>query len=242
MSAFQGETSSPPTTLHPHWRGTIDALCSATRESLLVAPLFIVDHEPYRRRSQERQATTRSREVGTKLARIFGGSYYLETRGHNFKSASEEHVDGVVDPYLQVHTTYFADRDLQTASVHGATRFIMRRYALPEGLTIGDFIPPKPYQLLRTEYANSMPIQHAKPPYIDISFAKKMSVAGHQLPPAHAVYAFDVPIGSTAVFLNGFGQGNEVLSHETMSVSPNGSPATFQRIASLGRVVVPGGV
>ncbi len=242
MSTPKGEINLQPRAPHPYWRGSVDDLRSASEESLLVAPLFVVDHEPYRRHFHERQATARTKEVGLSVARIFGGTYRLETRGHNFKSANSEHIDGVVDPYLQIHTTYFADRDLQIAPIQGATRFIMRRYLLPNGLLVGDVIPKKPSHSLEREYVDSKRIQHVEQPYVDTSFANMMKTVGHQLPAAKTVFVIDVPIGSTAVFLNGFGYGNEILSHETKSVRADGSLATFQRVASLGRVVVPGGV
>lgn len=225
------------------WRGTLDDLRETAQSEFLRVPVFYVDHGTYGKWFLERQGVLRTKAVGEHLAKFLRGNYFPESRGHNFHSGSQEHIDGYVPYFLQLHTARYLRGDSQPAERKDATRFIINRYRLPDGKTVRSFIPETPGQKLAQEYNNSVPITtFLRPNVIDASFGRAMNAAGYSLPKSSGVLTVDVPIGCTAVFLNGFGDGNEIYSHQAMSVGGDGKVKSFQRVVSLGRVVVPGGV
>ncbi len=219
-----------------HWRGSIADLSRATPEDLFEAPLFVVEHDPLPNKWVSRACKHRTSTVGKQVAKIFSGAYKHEGDLPVFSGVAE-HFDGVHIPrYAQINTTYPHNAQDKTGK-GGATQFTLRRRSFSP-FTLTDYYPEPIRSLEEDEkYANSCLIfsrysDRLKPSLDEIAKSEDLP-----LPSTAREWTITIPIGATAVFLNGSGLETDFFTHQTRSWHAESRETNFLRIAELGRVV-----
>jgi hypothetical protein len=211
----------------------------------LTTPVTVVQFGAFTTRrtaTHQVEAFARIREVGMRLAHIFGGSFVPEHSEHAIGFGTPEHVDGVVPHYWQLNVAWLQEKkNREEFTDRVSTELTLRKRVLPEGRVVPEVFPPLPEHGLRQQYMNSIPIFPK-----ESNMQDRTSVAGRLYPLALAKteeVTCLVPLGDVAIFANGMGSGQSFWTHQTRTILRQLEGAQlptsiYGRNISMGRVVV----
>lgn len=220
-----------------HWRGSISDLSRATPEELFTAPLFVVEHGDLPDHFTALTAKNRTASVGKQVAKLFAGVSSVEGALDVYNGGVPEHFDGVhVQRYAQVNTCHRTNKNDLTGE-GGATRFTIRRRSFAPA-TLSDYFDLPDDTTEEAElYANSCLVYTRRPDPVKPSIQEIAEREDLPFPNTAKTWTITVPIGATAVFLNGSGFSDSFYTHETRSWHASDRESNFNRVAKLGRVV-----